>query len=79
MLKRYTITLDHIITTYINMFHQMDCILQCLAMNKKQRKEFLYGAVKVALQQLSKYYAEDSPMTGLPMILNHNLEPFQKL
>jgi hypothetical protein len=61
------------------MFDHMDGVMRALAKKKTQWKEYLFFAVKLARQILSKYYAEVTPTAG--MLLNgvHILDPFRKL
>ena len=79
ILKRFTVTLHHVITVYNDMFDHMDGVMPSLAKKKTQWKEDLYFAVKVAHQKLSKYYAGVTATTGLLHISAHILDPFQKL
>jgi len=61
------------------MFDHMDCVMRTLAKKKTPWKEVLFFAVKLAQQNLSKYYAEVTPTTGMLLISEHILNPFQKL
>jgi len=79
MLKRHTVTLNHVITVYNDMFDHMDGIMQALAKKKTQWKEELFLAVKLARQKVSKYYAEVTPTTGMLVIAAQILDPFRKL
>jgi len=79
MSKRDTLTLHHLITVYNDMFDHMDCVMRTLAKKKTPWKEVLFFAVKLAQQNLSKYYAEVTPTTGMLLISEHILNPFQKL
>jgi len=79
MMKRYTVTLHHVITVYNDMFDHMDGMMRALAKKKTQWKEDLFFAVKLAQQKLSKYYAEVTPTTDMLLISAHILDPFQKL
>jgi len=79
MTKRHTVTLHHVIIVYNDMFDQMDGVMRALAKTKTQWKEDLFFAVKWAQQKLSKYYAEETPMTGMHQISAHILDPCRKL
>jgi len=57
----------------------MDDVTRALAKKMTQSAEVIYIAVKSGIQKLSKYYTEDTPMTGLLIILGHMLDPFRKL
>ena len=61
------------------MFDHMDGILRARAHKQTQWKEDSYLAVKFWRQMLSKYYAEVTPMTGMPLILAQIIDPFKKL
>jgi len=43
------------------------------------RKEYLFFAVKLARQKMSKYYTEVTPMTRMLLISAHVVDPFRKL
>jgi len=79
MSKRHTVTLNHLITVYNDMFDHMDGVMRALAKKKTQWKEDLFFAVKLASQQLSKYYAEVTPTTAMLLISAQILNPFRKL
>ena len=79
MSKRHTITLHHVITVYNSMFNHMDGVMRVWAKKKTQWKEDLFFTVKLARQQLSKYYADVTPFTGMLRISEHILDPFWKL
>jgi hypothetical protein len=79
MSKRHTITLHHLITLYNDMFDHMDGVMRALDKQKTQWQEALFFAVKLARQKLSKYYAEDTPTTGMLLISAHILNHFWKL
>jgi len=64
MSKWHTVTLHHVITVYNDMFNHMDGVMWALAKKKTQWKENLFFAVKLARQQLPKYYTEVTPTTG---------------
>jgi hypothetical protein len=68
MSKRHLVTLLHLITLCKDIFDHIDGVIQALARKKTQWKKYLYFAVKVACQKLSKYYAEVTPTTGLLLI-----------
>jgi len=61
------------------MFHHMDGGMGALAKKKTQWKNDLFFAVKLARQNLSKYYAEVTPTTGMHLISAHILNPFRQL
>jgi len=61
------------------MSDHMDRVMQALAKKKTQWKEDLFFAVKLAEQNLSKYYTEVSPMTGMLRISAHVFDPLCKL
>ena len=75
--KRYTITLEHVITVYHEMFDHRDDIMRALAKKNTQWQEDLFCAVKLAGQKLSKYCAEVTPTMGMLLISAHILDPFQ--
>jgi hypothetical protein len=79
MLKRHTVTLDHVITVCNDMFDHMDGVMRALAKKKTPWKEDLFFAVKLARQQLSKYYTEVTPTTGMLLISTDILDPFRML
>jgi len=79
MSKRHTVTLQHVIVVYNDMFDHMDGIMRGLAKKKIQWKEHLFFTMKLARQKLSKLYAEVTPTTGVLLISAHILDPFQKL
>jgi hypothetical protein len=79
MLKRHTVTLHHVITVYNDMFDHMDGVMRALAKKKTAWKEDMFFAVKLAGQNLSKYYAEVTPTTGMLLISAHILDPFRML
>jgi len=79
MLKRYTVTLHHVITFHNDMFDHMDGVMRALAEKKTPWKEDLFFAVKFARHKLSKYYTEVTPTTGMLLISAHILDPFRKL
>jgi len=79
MSKRHMVTLHHVIIVYNDMFNHMDGILRALAKKKTQWKEDLYFAVKFARQDMSKYFAEVTPTTGMLLISAHILDLFRKL
>jgi len=79
MLKRHTVTLHHVITVYNDRFDHMDSVMPALARNKTQWKEDLFFAMKLARQKLSKYYAEETPSTGMLLISAPILDAFQML
>jgi hypothetical protein len=57
----------------------MHGVMRALAKKKTQWKEDLFLAVKLPRLQVSKYYAEVTPMTGMLLISAHILDPFWKL
>jgi len=75
----HTVTLHHIMRVYHDMFDHMDVIMWALAMKKTPGMEDLYFAMKLAQQELSKYYPEVSPMMGMLLIPEHIPNPFRKL
>jgi len=79
MSKRHTVTLNHVITPYNDMFDYMDQVMQVLAKKKTPWKEDLFFAAKLARQKLSNYYAVLTPRTGVLLISPHILDCFQKL
>ena len=79
MLKRHTVTLQHVITVYNDMFKHMDGVMRALSKKKTLWKEDLFFVVKLARQKFSKYYAEVPPMTSMLLISAHILDPFWKL
>jgi len=79
MLKRHTVTLHHIVTVYNDIFVQMDGVMRALSEKKTPWKEDLFFAVKLAAQNLSKYYTEVTPMMGKLLISAHILDCFRKL
>jgi len=79
MSKRHTVTLHHVFTVYNDMFDHMDGVMRSLAQKKTLWKQDLFFTVKLARQELSKYYAEETPMTGMLLKSAHILDPFRKL
>jgi hypothetical protein len=79
MLKRHTVTLHQVITVYNEMFDHMDGVMRALAKKKTEWKEYIFFAVKLARQRLSKYYSEVTPMTDMLLVSKHILDPFTKL
>jgi len=79
MLQRHTVTLHHVISVYNDMFNHMDGVMRAMAKKKTQCKEDLFFAVKLALQKLSKYYAEVTPTTDMLLISAHILDLLRKL
>jgi len=79
MWKRHTITLHQIISVYNDMFDHIAGMMRTLATKKTKLKEDLYFAVKFAWQKISKYYTEVTTTPGMLFILEHILDPFQKL
>jgi len=73
------LTLHHVITGYNDMFDHMDGVIRAFARKKTEWKEDLFFAVKLARHKLSKYHAEVSPTTGMPLISADILHPFQNL
>ena len=79
MLKRHTVTWDHVITVYNDMFDHMDIIRRALATKLTQWKEDLFLAIKLARQKLPKYYAVVTPTTCMDLISALILDRFRKL
>jgi len=79
LLKRYTVTLHHVIRMYIEMFDHMDGNMRALAKKKTQWKVDLFIALKLARQKLSKYRAEVTPMIGMHLMSAQILDPFRML
>jgi len=79
MSQRHTVTLHHVITVYNNMFHHMDGVMRALAKKKTPGKEDLFFAVKLAPQQLSKYYADVTPTMGMLLMSARNFDRFRML
>jgi len=79
MSKWHTVTLDHVITVYNDMFDHMDGVMRALAKKKTQWKEDLFFTVKCTEQKLYKYYTEVTPTTGMLLISAHILHPFWTL
>jgi len=61
------------------MFDQKHSVMWAFAKKKTQWKEYLFFAVKLARQKLSKYHAEVTPTTGMLLISAQILDPFPKL
>ena len=78
MSTRCTVTLHHGITVYNDMFDHTDGVMRDLAKKTTQWKEDLFFALKLALQTLSKYYAEVTPTTGMLLISAHILDLFRR-
>jgi len=57
----------------------MDGNMRAVAGKKAQWKEDFYCAVKFSHQKLFRCYTEVTPMTGMPLISAHILDPFQML
>jgi len=79
MSNRHTDTVYYVIPVYNDMFDYMDGVMRPLPKKKTPWKDDLFLAVKLARQELSKYYAEVTPMTGRVLISAHILDPFRKL
>jgi len=79
MLKRHTVTLHEVITVYNNIFDHMDVVMRASAKKMTPWKEYLFFAVKLARQKLSKYYTEVTPMTRMLLISAHIVDPVRKL
>jgi len=79
MSKRHTVRLHHLITVYNDMFDHMDGMMRALAKKKTPLKEDFILAVKLARQQLSKYYAEVTATTGMVLSSGHIPNSFRKL
>jgi hypothetical protein len=79
MSKRHTVTSHHVITVSNDMFDHIDGVMEGLAKKKAQWREDLFFTVKLARQNLSKYYTEVTPTTGMLVISAHILNPFRKL
>jgi len=79
MSKRHTVPLRHVITLYNDMFDHMDGLIKGIARKKIQWKEDMFFAVKLARQELSKYYAAVIPTTGMHHISAHMLDLLRKL
>jgi hypothetical protein len=79
MSKRHTVTLYHVITVYNDLFDHMDGVMRALAKMKTPWNEDLFFAVKLARQNLFKYYAKVTPTTGILLISAQILHPFRKL
>jgi hypothetical protein len=61
------------------MFDHMDGVMRASAKKKTPWKEYLFFAVKLARQKLSKYHAQVTPTTGMLLISVHILDPVRKL
>jgi len=61
------------------MFDHMDGVMPALAKEKTPWKEDLFFALKLARQNLSKYFPEVPQWTGMLPISAHILDPFGKL
>jgi len=61
------------------MSHHMDGIMWALVEKKTQWKENLLFAIMLALQKLSKYFAELTPIMGMLLISAYILDPSPKL
>jgi hypothetical protein len=79
MSKRNTVRLHHVITMYNDMFNYTDCVMGALAKRGTPWKEELFFALKLARQNISKYYAEVTPTTGMLLVSAHILDPFRML
>jgi hypothetical protein len=79
MSQRHTVTLNHIITVYNDIFDTMHGIMRTLAKKKTQWKEDLFFAVMLAQQKHSKYYAEVTATVGMYHTSAPSLDPFRKL
>jgi hypothetical protein len=79
MLKRHTVTLHFIITVHNDMFDHLHGVMRALAKKKTQWKDDLFFAVKCAQQNLSKYYTEVTPRTGMLLLSSHNCDSFWQL
>lgn len=79
MSKRHSVTLNHVITVYNDMFDHLDGVLRALIKKKTQWKKDLYIAVRHARTKLTKYYSEVTPETGMLLIMAQILDPFRKV
>jgi len=75
----HTVTLHHGITVYNDMFDHMAGVMRAFARKKTRWKEDLFFAVKLARQNLFKYYSEVTPTTSMILISAKYLNPFRKL
>jgi len=78
MSKRHVVTLHLIVTVSNDMFDHMDGVMRALANKKTQWKETSYFAVTFARPKLSKYHAEVTATTFMPLISAHILDRFRK-
>jgi hypothetical protein len=79
MSKRHTVTSHHVITVSNDMFDHIHGVMPGLAKKNTQWRDDLFFPVKFARQNLSKYYADLTPMTGMLVISAHIINPFRKL
>jgi hypothetical protein len=70
--KRHTVTMHDVVTVNNDMFKYIEGILRALAKNKTQWKANLFFAVKLALQKVSKSYAEVTPTAGMLSFLHRS-------
>jgi len=77
VLKRYTVTLHHVITVYNDMLDHMDGVMRALVKNKTRWKEDLLFVVKLARLKLPKYYSEVTTSMGKLLISAQILDPFR--
>ena len=61
------------------MFDHMHGVMRALAKKKTEWRNNLFFVVKLARQKISKYYAEETPTTGMLLISAHILDPIRRL
>jgi len=74
-----TVTLHHVINVYKDMFDHMYGVMRALPMKITQWNKDIWFAMKFTQQKLPKYYADDTPRTGLVHISAQTIDPFRKL
>jgi hypothetical protein len=78
MSKRHTISLRHVNTVYNDIFDQKHGAMWAVGKKNMQWNEDFIFAGNLARQQLSKYYAEVSPTTGMLLISADIFDPSHK-
>jgi len=73
------ITRHHIIIVESNVFAHLDGIRWAVAQKIAEWTQNLLFPVKVARQKLAYSHTAVTPITGMPLILAHIPDPFQKL
>jgi hypothetical protein len=79
MSELHSVTLHHIIPVQNDMFNHTDGVIHALAKIKTLWNEDSIFTVNLAPQNLPRYYAEVTAMTGMRLISAHIIDSFRKL